>query len=342
MSLINDALKKAQKAHSTENVPLPPIGQSRTVSQSMGIGQLMKIFLAAVVVLGIFGSAMAFLVMGLIGGDGEEEPTTQAPVTSVASIPTPAPEQTQQPRDVVPISKPEPSLPLPKAHPVPVPIEPVAQIAPPVKKSVEPTPAPAPVPVETKIASKPSAPQKGFALVRQTVAQGSLNADLVNEVLESEIKTPTPVATISQPQPSPAANTPQPSSPAPQVSAPVTTTPKTVSAQPAPTPAIPKPTVVAANPAPAVRSVPVARPQPTDSPSPPPAATQNPVLVDYIEKLVIQGVRMAGTNSKVLMGNRVFRLNSFVNRDLKLRLISINKERIIFIDDARVRYTKYY
>ncbi len=65
MSLINDALKKAQKAQSEGMAPLPPMGQSQALSHTMGKGQLMKIFFAAVIVLGIFGSAVAFLVVAV-------------------------------------------------------------------------------------------------------------------------------------------------------------------------------------------------------------------------------------------------------------------------------------
>ncbi len=302
MSLINDALKKAQKTHSTDNAPPPPIGQSGPSSHGMGKSQLLKIFFAAVVVLGIFGSAIAFLVVGLMDGS-KDEPETDAPVTAVASIPTPTPtpasSQTPPPQKVIPISKPAPPIPQPVANTAPVPIKPVAT---PVKKTV--APAPVPVPVIAKTESKPAAPKKGFDLVRQTVTQGSLNAGLVDEVVDSASKPATPVPVAAKPEPVPVAASPKP----------------TIQARPAP----------------------VAKPRPTPAPSAPRATTQNPILVEYIEKMEIQGIRLSGTNSKVLMDNKVFRLNSIINRDLKLRVISISKERIIFIDDAGIRYTKYY
>ncbi len=299
MSLINDALKKAQKAHSGDKAQPPPIGQSGSASHSMGKSQLVKIFFAAVIVLGIFGSAIAFLVVGLISDDEKEPSSTPMAVASTSTEPEPA-QSDPITQDVVPVKEPEPAKPLPTpvANTTPTPIEPIAQSAPPPKN-------PEPVPAQAQPKETPKAPLKGFALVRQTVAKGSANADIVDSVVESVDKTPQPAAQIPV----------QP----------------TVSAPP--------PVVVTPKPVARTQPIPSARPQPSTSST---APTQNPVILEYIEKMVIQGVRLSGTNSKVLMDNKVFRLNSFVNRDLKLRVISINKERIIFSDHAGVQYAKFY
>ncbi len=319
MSLINEALKKAQKAHSEGMAPPPPMGQSHAPSHSMGKGQLVKIFFVAVIVLGIFGSAVAFLVLGLIG-DKEQEPAgAQASIASASAVAPPAPDRPASTQDVIPVNVPKPAqpLPVPKTKSAPTPLNTIAQSAPPPPK------APEPVPVQPQPKEIPKARLKGFALVRQTVAKGSANADIVDSVVESAAKAPPPVA----PKPAPAAAVPQ-TPPAP--------------AQISPTP-IPQPTIVTPRPVAQTqpRPPPVARPQPS---APPAAPAQNPVVLEFIEKMVIQGVRLSGTgtNSKVLMDNKVYRLNSFVNHDLKLRIISVNKERIIFVDYAGVQYAKFY
>ncbi len=313
MSLINDALKKAQKAHSTDNAPPPPVGQSHSVSHGMGKGQLMKIFLAAVVVLGIFGTSVAFLILGLMGDKEVEPAETQALASSAA--PVLSNKEASASQKVVPVSKPEPAITSPKANMVPVPIEPVAAAKPrPAEISqpaAKPTPAPAP-----KEAPPSSAPVTGFGLVRQTVVRGNENAGLVDDVLDSEPqKTVTPVP--ASPTPAIAQNRPQ------AEATPATSTPQAKSA-----PAQQKEIVKAT-------------PMPTASKQTP-AAAKDPVIADYVDKLVIQGIRLSGVNSKVLMNNKVFRLNTYVNRDLKLTVISISKERIIFADNVGIRYTKYY
>ncbi len=308
MSLINDALKKAQKAHSVD-MPPPPMGHSHAPSHSVGKGQLVKIFFAAVMILGIFGSAATFMIVGLISDTEQEPDAGQASIAAASDVAPPAPVRSASTQDVIPVNEPKPAqpLPLPKANTAPASIEPIAQSAPPL-------PEPAPAPPQPK--EIPKAPLRGFALVRETVAKGSANASIVDSVVESANKAPPPAA----PKPVPvAAAGPQP----PPAQAQISSTPI-----PASQPAI-------------VTPKPVARPRPQPS-APPAASIKNPAILEYIEKMVIQGVRLSGTNSKVLMDNKVYRLNSFVNRDLKLRIISINKERIIFADYAGVQYAKFY
>ena len=152
------------------------------------------------------------------------------------------------------------------------------------------------------------------------MARGSAHADIVDSVVESAAKAPPAAAAGPQTPPAQAQISPNPK-------------PAQVAA---PQPAMVTPRPVAQT---QPRPPPVARPQPS---APPAAPAQNPVILEYIEKMVIQGVRFSGTNSKVLMDNKVYRLNSFVNRDLNLRIISINKERIIFADYAGVQYAKFY
>lgn len=150
------------------------------------------------------------------------------------------------------------------------------------------------------------------------------------------------VATAKPTPPTPAAPAAQPapvqSAPDPVVSMPVISAPASVVA-PAPEP-IPEPTpVVAAPPAPPVKIA-------TQPPAPPPAETLPPKPSEkvyvFIDQLQVMGIRSSGAGSKVLMNDRVYRVNDIVNRELGLRLVGVTPESLTFVDASGASYTKNF
>jgi len=103
---------------------------------------------------------------------------------------------------------------------------------------------------------------------------------------------------------------------------------------PAPTP-VPAPAPVAPVPAPAV-----VHPEPV-KPSPR-IPTANPLVYEFLEKLRIAGIRVTPTDSKVIMNDRVFRLNDIVDRVTQLRLIRIENDTLTFMDGSGFEYKKSF
>jgi hypothetical protein len=140
------------------------------------------------------------------------------------------------------------------------------------------------------------------------------------------------------------------------VAAPIATPIISTSAAPASDPAAP---VVTLAPAP-IQHAPeattaVATPLPS-SPAPTPSAeapvvaqrvvpsvpTSNPEAVDFIDRIRVAGVRASATDPKVLMNDRVYRLDDVVNRALGLRLTEISASTLTFVDDSGYQYKKAF
>jgi hypothetical protein len=68
----------------------------------------------------------------------------------------------------------------------------------------------------------------------------------------------------------------------------------------------------------------------------------DPKILAYLDALQVAGIRMSGTDGKVLMNDRVFRENEVVDRLLGLRLKKIEPETLTFIDERGVTYTKNF
>jgi hypothetical protein len=62
----------------------------------------------------------------------------------------------------------------------------------------------------------------------------------------------------------------------------------------------------------------------------------------YIDAMRITGVRPAGTDSRVLMNERVYRLNDIVERSLSLRLTKVEADHLTFTDASGANYVKYF
>jgi hypothetical protein len=130
------------------------------------------------------------------------------------------------------------------------------------------------------------------------------------------------------------------------------------------TPIEPVPNVTASQPIPAIETPTQAEPEPITAaqadvepepaaevivkqlPEPPPpletVAQPNLKIYTFIDQLQIMGVRFSGTSSKVLMNDRVYRVNDIVDRTLGLRLTTVTKDSLIFVDANGASYTKNF
>ena len=140
-----------------------------------------------------------------------------------------------------------------------------------------------------------------------------------------------PPATVTASAPPPVATPPEsalPASPAVSAPAPATVTEPAVSFT---TPDPPAPVAKASPPAPTPTVPPIAAP-----------TTRNPRIIAYVEALRIAGIRPSDTDPRVLMNDRVFRLNDVVDRNLGLRLTAVESQRLVFTDEDGFDYEKRF
>ncbi len=129
---------------------------------------------------------------------------------------------------------------------------------------------------------------------------------------------------------------------------------------PAPTelkPAAPAPVVLVAPPAPALTPA-LTTPAPTPDATPPPApavvatAALSPVAASpakpdervnaFVDAIRVAGIRSSGTESRVLMNDRVFRVNEIVDRASGLRLTKVEPNTLTFTDANGAIYVKNF
>ncbi len=167
---------------------------------------------------------------------------------------------------------------------------------------------------------------------------------------------PQPVAPAATPTPTPetpkavVTETPPPA---------IATKPAIVETKPAAAPANPVATQVAAVPPPTTPAAPVAAATPAPAtPEPqkrvesaavpaPVAATPSPAPSDdrihqFLDNLRVAGVRAAGNDSRVMMNDKVYRLNEIVDRNLSLRLIKVEANNLTFSDINGNMYVKFF
>ena len=156
-----------------------------------------------------------------------------------------------------------------------------------------------------------------------------------------------PAASAAKPtqvaNPTPAVATPPPAAPAtpavvaqapaptpPPVSAPTAALPVAIVAPPAVAPAAPASPQFTLPPAPVAEVAPIATsvlpPAPTERPK---ASTR---MIGVIEHYKVGGIRMAGADSKVLMNDKVYRINDIVDHELNIRLTNIEAKALTFED----------
>lgn len=264
MSLINDALKKAQKQQNQQPSPAAPTGSTL---RPPGAREREPMLRPGVLLLGIAGLMVVMLAGGFIAVLLFRNPRPAVPAPS---------------RNTPAVSAPV----TPRAAPVPPPAAPSPPVAV-ARPAARPSPPPA-RPVASPVTSAPAAPAAS--------------------------------ATATPP---------------PAVRAPL------VSAKPAPTVAVPAERIPAA-PAPASKAAPPSPPAVATTPAPPAEPPRNVKILEFLDKLSVTGVRVAGADSRVLMNNRVYKVNDMVDYVLGLRLVGVTSNRLTFRDDNGMTYTKSF
>jgi len=75
---------------------------------------------------------------------------------------------------------------------------------------------------------------------------------------------------------------------------------------------------------------------------PAPVARPDARAQAFVDALRVTGIRASGSDSKVLMNDRVFRLNDIVERTLGLRLTGVAADRLSFTDPNGLVYTRNF
>lgn len=71
-------------------------------------------------------------------------------------------------------------------------------------------------------------------------------------------------------------------------------------------------------------------------------AAPDPRIIAFVDQIRVTGIRSSGDDSKVLMNDRVYRVNDIVERILNIRLTKIAPEGLTFEDANGVTYTKNF
>ena len=140
------------------------------------------------------------------------------------------------------------------------------------------------------------------------------------------------VPSVEKPSALPAGENKQPAiavNPAPlPVVTPVTTP---AAATPAP------PASRAVEPAPPASTIPAIANRPAAQPVVP-----NERVAAYIDALKVTAIRTSGADSRLLMNDRVYRVNDIVDRTLGVRLIKVAVDSLTFADENGAMYVKYF
>jgi hypothetical protein len=128
---------------------------------------------------------------------------------------------------------------------------------------------------------------------------------------------------------------------------PITVPVEKPAATPSPTPATITSTTPVKLPATASTSSSASAPTVASSPVPAPAPAElDPKQVErihqFVEAVRVTGIRASGTESKVLMNDRVYRVNDIVDRTLGLRLTKVGTDSLTFTDTSGATYVKYF
>jgi len=120
----------------------------------------------------------------------------------------------------------------------------------------------------------------------------------------------------------------------PADTSPVTETPPAVSALPSAMPSAKTPpaSVAATNPV-------------AETAEPLPSTPVRPTELEiqlFVDAIRVTGIKSSGGESKVLMNDRVYRVNDFVNRSLALKLVRVEPEMLTFSDASGTTYTKSF
>lgn len=265
MSLINEALKKAQRLRSNEPADVAPMpggdvrvtkrGQPRTTQQLLLIasGGLVLVVLSVVITVWLINRAPSDK-----SAAKSAAPKISTATTSAGPAPTIVP-----PVIKVPVVAGE-NPPTTKTTPLPAPVESPSTTLSPVAATPPPVVAPAPTPVAPPV--------------------------VVQQRAQPVVETPAP-----------------------------------------PPAATPPPTLVATAPA----SAPLA-----DQPAAPPKTDER--VHAFVDAIKVAGIRSSGGDSRVLMNDRVFRVNDIVERNLGVRLTKVEADALTFTDGNGALYVKHF
>jgi hypothetical protein len=64
--------------------------------------------------------------------------------------------------------------------------------------------------------------------------------------------------------------------------------------------------------------------------------------VAFVDAVRVAGIRSSGDDSRVLMNDRVYRVNDIVDRALGIRLVKVAVDSLTFSDAAGLTYVKYF
>ena len=110
-------------------------------------------------------------------------------------------------------------------------------------------------------------------------------------------------------------------------------------ASPAPAPVVAAPPETEPPPADIAQSEPPATNQAARS-FPPAGPHQDHKILALINNLHVTGVRVAGDDSKVLMNNRVYRVNDMIDYELGVKLTGVSTTALTFVDENGIVYTR--
>lgn len=68
----------------------------------------------------------------------------------------------------------------------------------------------------------------------------------------------------------------------------------------------------------------------------------DPRALAFVDAIKVTGIRSSGNESKVLMNDRVYRVNDIVDRSLNLKLIKVEADTLTFTDPNGAVYTKNF
>jgi hypothetical protein len=133
---------------------------------------------------------------------------------------------------------------------------------------------------------------------------------------------------------------------------PTKTAPKVAATSPAPaetepvkenSPATAAPVFSVPNPVPSAAAAEVRESPPAVVPAAPTIkARADPKILAYVDTLRVTGIRAAGGDSKVLMNDRVFRVNDIVDHALGLKLTGVSANALTFEDERGVVYSRNF
>ena len=142
---------------------------------------------------------------------------------------------------------------------------------------------------------------------------------------------PAPAKTVSTSGKPPATETPESATGAPDLAVP-TTTPQETNPVVVLTPPV-DPATTATDPSPPAMVI---------TQLPPGLAKPDERIVVFVEALKVAGIRSSGNESRVLMNERVYRVNDVIDRALGVKLVSVAANALTFADPNGATYQKQF